>query len=209
MIFKIHARIINYIRNKYSKHKLSKLKNKNFSLIANNCNGGLFLNMLGLRFNSPFVNLWIQPWDYIKMLESLNYYMSCELSFTQEDGITYPIGLLDNIKIYFMHYESEAEAKHKWEERSSRMNYDNLFIMFTYRHRCTEEHLIDFDNLNYKNKVILINKPCKKIKSAVYIKNFKKEDVVGDCIMYKNFFSYKRPIDNFNYIKWLNQGITF
>lgn len=61
-----------------------RLKNKEFSLISSNCNGGMILHDLGLRFNSPFVNLWISPSDFIKMLGRLNYYMSCELVLKKE-----------------------------------------------------------------------------------------------------------------------------
>ena len=48
-----------------------RLKNHDFSLIANNCNGAFILHDLGMRFNSPFVNLWIKPDDYIKILSDL------------------------------------------------------------------------------------------------------------------------------------------
>ena len=44
----------------------------------------MILHDLGLRFNSPFVNLWISPSDFIKMLGRLNYYMSCELVLKKE-----------------------------------------------------------------------------------------------------------------------------
>lgn len=38
-----------------------RLKNRDFSLLSSNCNGVFILHDLGLRFNSPTVNLWITP----------------------------------------------------------------------------------------------------------------------------------------------------
>ena len=98
-------------RNKINKRNIQRLKNRDFSLVASNCNGSLILHDLGLRFNSPFVNLWIKPKDYIKMLSNFEWYMNQELKFVKEDGIDYPIGIINEVRIYFQHYDSEDEAK--------------------------------------------------------------------------------------------------
>lgn len=185
--------------------KSPKLDNRNFSLIASNCNGAIILHDLKLKFNSPFVNLWIKPKDFIKMLKNLKYYMDCELSFTNEEDIAYPIGIIDDIKIYFQHYKSEEEAKNKWNERRRRINYDNLFVLFTDRDGCTKQDLIDFDNLEYKNKAVFVHKPLPDIKSAIYIKGFEQNDSVGICMDYRGLFSLKRYYDDFDYVTWFNQ----
>lgn len=103
-----------------------KLVNKDFSLIASNCNGAFILHDLGLRFNSPTVNLFLYPVDFIKYVKKLKYYSGLKLEFIKEPNITYPVGKLDDIKIYFMHYKSEEEAMQKWEERTKRLNYDDF-----------------------------------------------------------------------------------
>ena len=113
----------------------ARLKNSDFSVISSNCNGAFILHDLGQRFNSPTVNLFLYPKDFIKLVKNLKYYMSLKLEFIKEEGIEYPIGLLDDIKIYFMHYNSNEEAENKWEERKARINYDNIFIMMTARDR--------------------------------------------------------------------------
>lgn len=59
-----------YCRKIYHRILFARLKNKEFSLIANNCNGGFILHDLGLQFRSPFVNLYINPNDYIFILEN-------------------------------------------------------------------------------------------------------------------------------------------
>lgn len=189
--------IINYKNRK-------KLINTEFSLIASNCNGGFILHDLGLRFNSPFVNLWIKPKDYIQMLTDIKSFMDKPLTFINEDGIEHPIGQIDNIKIYFQHYESEYEALEKWNIRKSRMNYDNLFVLFTDRDGCTHEDLIAFDNLPIKNKIVFTNKKYPDIKSSFYIKGFENQDTVGQCFEYMPRKFGKKYYDQFDYVSWFN-----
>ena len=150
------------------------------------------------------MNLWIKPKDYIKFLKNIEYYLKCNLTFIKEEGINYPIGLLEDIKIYFMHYENEDIAREKWKERSKRINLNNLFILFTDRDNCSMEDIKEFDKLPYKNKIIFVNKKYTDIKSAYYIKGFEKEEAVGILSRYINAYSGKRYLDAFDYVKWFN-----
>ena len=199
-------KLILYTRDRYKKAKRLRLKNIDFSLIASNCNGAMILHDLNLRFNSPFVDLWIKPQDFIKMCRNLKDYMNCNLHFTNEEGINYPVGIIKDIRIYFQHYQSEQEAENKWNKRKQRINYDNIFILFTDRDGCTKQDLIDFDNLKYKNKAVFVHKPIPDINSAVYIRGFEQNDSVGMCMDYKGRFSLKRYYDDFDYVSWLNKG---
>lgn len=184
----------------------ARLKNTDFSIIASNCNGGIISHDLGLQFRSPFINLWLKPKEYIKLLQNLKEYMQYELTFIKEDGIDYPIGLLKDVRIYFMHYETEEIAKEKWEARAKRLNYDNLFILFTDRDECSLEDMEAFDNLPYKNKVIFVNKERPNIKSSYYIKGFENEESVGKLGIYIDEKSGKRYLDLFDYVEWFNNG---
>lgn len=181
-----------------------RLKNKSFSIIASNCNGGVMAHDLHQRFNSPFVNLWIHPKEYIQLLSDFDNYMEADLTFTEEAGINYPVGLLKDVRIYFEHYHSEEEARRKWNERKQRINKNNLFILFTDRDGCTYHDLELFDGLPYKNKVVFTKQKYPEIKSSFYIKGFENESSVGVCSEYKSAYSIKRYFDDFNYIKWLN-----
>lgn len=181
-----------------------KLTNTSFSFIASNCNGGFILHDLGMRFNSPFINLWIKPKDFIRILSDFREYMDAPLTFVKEDGIDYPIGKLLDAKIYFMHYESEEEAESKWKERKQRIDHDNLFILFTDRDGCTYDDLLDFDRLPFKNKIVFTKRPYPDIKSAVYIKGFENQDSVGDCFAYMPKGFGKKYYDQFDYVSWFN-----
>lgn len=188
----------------YISVKKLRLSNKNPSVIASNCNDAYILHDLGLKFNSPFVNCWLKPHDFIKLMKSFQMYMEYELKFIHEENINYPVGMLKDIKIYFQHYKSENEAKRKWIERKSRINYNNLFIVFSDRDGCSMDDLLEFDNLPYANKVVFVHIPYPEIKSSFYIKGFENEESVGICSNFRN--SYKKFYDDFDYVDWFNKG---
>ena len=183
-----------------------RLLNENPTIIGDNCNVGVMYHDLGLQFTSPTINLYIFPDDYIKFLTRLKYYTTHDVVQVFEDGIDYPIGLIDDIKVYFMHYSSFEDAKNKWEDRCKRMDFDNLFITMTKRSfRCTEEHIEAFDKLPYRNKVIFVNKPHPNIKSSFYIKGFEKKDGCGILLDYEHpKYKAKRYFEQFDYVDFVN-----
>lgn len=195
---------IEILRNKYKTKKKKRLKNTDFSLIASNCNGGVILHDLGLRFNTPFINLFLLPKDFIKLIENFNYYMAMEVVEIKDDKVAYPVGFLGDIRINFMHYNSFEEAKHKWDERKQRINYDNLFFMLAERDGCTLEDLRKFDSLHIDRKVVFTHKKYSDIKSSFYIKGFEKQGAVLLSMHYPKNFSVKRFVDQFDFVKWVN-----
>jgi uncharacterized protein (DUF1919 family) len=183
-----------------------RLTNKDFSLVSSNCNGAILLHDLKLRFNSPTVNLFMYPRDFIKYVSDIRHYSNCEIYFKEDKDLSYPVGFLEDIEIHFMHYPNEEEAKQKWIERTKRINFENIFIMMTDRDGCTMQDLINFDNLPYKNKVVFTHQPYPEIKSAYYIKGFENQGSVGELFHYKSRISLKRYYDDFNYVNWFNKS---
>lgn len=191
------------IRNNIHRRKLT---NTDFSLFASNCNGCVLLHDLGQKFNSPFVNLFLDADDYLKFLKNPHHYLGCcEFTFIREDGIEYPLAMLGDIKVHFVHYATAEDAVQKWNERKQRINWDNLFIMMTDRDGCTYEHLEQFDNLPYNNKVVFTNKKYEEFDSAFYLRGFETQPCVGSCIAFRNCFG-KRYLDDFDYISWFNNS---
>lgn len=204
------------LRKIYLFYKRKKLNNTTFSLISSNCNGGIIYHDLGLQFTSPTINLWIPPKDFINFCKYLREYINTELLFDNELSKinNYPVGILkpENpslpiIHIYFMHYNSNKNAKEKWDTRKKRINYDNLYILFNDMNDCSLENLQDFDSLPYINKVVFTNKPYANIKSSFYIKGFENEKSIGLLTKHRNKFTPKRIYDDFPYVKWFNNTI--
>lgn len=203
------SRLNSYLRFFYNFQQRKKLKNKNLSLISSNCNGGCILSDLGLEFNSPFVNLSVKPADYIKLCGNLKHYLNCELIFSgaAEEGLPYPIGRLEDIKLYFVHYSSAEEAKFFWNIRKKRVDYDNLFFLFSDRGGCTYDMLKAYDALPYEHKAVFCHKKYPEIESVVYIPGFEMQDCVGVCLDFKSPFTYKKHYDAFDYVSWFNSGV--
>ena len=182
------------------------LSNHEMSVIASNCNGALILHDLGEQFRSPFVNLYLEPTDFVKYLQNMTAYNQMELGFITTDK-PYPVGKLSDITIHFMHYHSAQEALEKWETRLKRVNLDNLFIIMTDKDGAegvTYEDLVAFDNLPFKNKVVFTNKPYPELASAFYIKGFEQETQVGDLFDFSGWNGAKY-YDQFDYVAWFNQ----
>lgn len=190
------------LRRKYLKYKN---KNKNFTIFSSNCIGGVMTSELGVRFNSPFVNLWLYSKDYIKFLKNPEKYLNCEMLFCKEEGIDYPIGVLDDIKIYFYHYNTAEEAEKAWNRRKKRINFDNIYVIFTDRDNCSYFDLLEFDKLPYEHKIVFTHKKYPEIKSSVYIKEFKNCNQVGNLVALEGKIITKHIYERFNYVKWLNK----
>lgn len=194
-------------RNQFIAKQRKRIKNKNVSIISSNCNGAFMLHDLGLRFNSPFVNLWIKPEDFLKLLSDFDTYIQSDLNEISEEGICYPIGRLRDINLYFQHYSSFEEARKKWIERKKRINKNNLYILFTDRDGCSHQDLLKFDQLTYKNKVVFTNREYHEISSSFYIPGFENEESVGICSEFIPDKNWLRYYDQFDYVEWFNNGI--
>lgn len=189
-----------------------KIKNKNVSIIASDCLGGCISHTLGLRFNSPFVNLWLYPKDFIRYCSNIKHYMFCELQFLSQQqvrdkfglSVNYPVALLDDITIFFMHYHTEDEAKKKWEERTKRINLDNVRLILTERDGCSKEDLIEFSRLPYST-ASLVHLPMNDVSDTYYIKGFEKIGFVDNSMVYQaNRYFGKMYYDDFDYVSFLN-----
>ena len=183
-----------------------RLTNQGMSVISANCVGAFILHDLNQPFNSPFVNLYLDPSDFVRYLQNIAFYQAQRLQFIQTEK-PYPVGLLGDRKVHFMHYHSEQEAREKWEARSQRLDFDNLFIMMTDKDGgkgAKYEDLQTFDNLLYPNKVVFTHKSYPEFKSAFYIKGFENENEVGDLFTFSGW-NGEKYYDQFDYVSWFNQ----
>lgn len=182
---------------------MHRLNNSRFSIIASNCVGSIIYHDLGLPFLSPTISLTIGMDDFIKFVENLEWYIEKEIVELKGD-YGYPVDILEDIRINFVHYESFEEGVQKWEERKKRIQWDNLFIIGTERQGCTYKILQRFDNLSYRNKVIFTHIQYPEIKSAYYIKGFEKEPEIGNLLRFKDQFLIRRYLDDFDYVKFFD-----
>lgn len=197
---------INKIQRIFINRRLkSRLQNHGMTVISANCVGAFILHDLNEPFNSPFVNLYLSPNDFVRYLQNIEFYQRQSLTFIQSEK-PYPVAKLADLKVHFMHYRNSQEAQQKWLARSARMNLDNLFIMMTDKDDAqgiAYEDLVAFDQLPFKNKVVFTRKPYPEFKSAFYIKGFEKQNQVGDLFTFSGWNGVKY-YDQFDYVAWFN-----
>lgn len=185
-----------------------RLKNKDFSLISSDCNGPFILHDLGMKFNSPTVNLYFMLDDYIKFLQNLDHYLSQKLIFSDELEAEkgFPVAFLDDIKIFFMHYNSREEAESKWMERAARVNKENLFVMMTFKDSTREDILKEFEALPYSHKVVFTKNKYKEYPSTCRLKHCIKNGELGFAYEFTGPLSPFKYFDQFNYVGWFNKN---
>lgn len=172
------CKILSYCKNKIlkvkkayyiiKKYKGRDLKNKKVSFISSNCMGGVIAHDLGIKFLSPTVNMFFEAEDYLKFVENLSYYVQCKMTEYIWEG-TYPIGILDDIKLHFLHYENFETAKSKWETRCSRIRWDNIVCILTDQNGCTDKMVERFSYLPYKKLFFTSEKKYEKYNFCVYM----------------------------------------
>lgn len=110
-----------------------RLRNPNPTLLCNNCTGAVILHDLGLRFNTPTVNLWIDRMQFLRWVRHLERYVDCDVVEAPQAGTDYPVGILKNdlgdVTLHFQHYPTFEEARRKWLERSRRIDLANLYVL--------------------------------------------------------------------------------
>lgn len=167
--------VINFIPRK-------RLKNKQFTIICDNCWAGKVYQELGLPYQTPFIGMFVFSPDYIKILKNIKYYLSGDISlrfikeskYIQEFDNRYPIALLDDIELHFLHYANETEARQKWERRLRRINWDNLYFKFNDNDECSYELMQEFEALPFKSKVIFSSQRYHNLPSLVHFKSAEK-----------------------------------
>lgn len=192
------------MRRIYFSSDRKKIINKNFTIISNNCWGGLVSRDFNFQYKSPFVGLFIMTPDFIKLIKNLEYYMEQNLEFVAESKFEqvnlqrktsyFPIAMLGDVEIDFQHYKSEKEAYEKWNRRKNRIVWDNLYFKLAEKYNCTYKDLKQFDELPFENKLVFTKRKYDDINSAVYIPDFN---------LKKEMYNYKKY---FNIVEWLNSG---
>ena len=198
----LREKLFTFIRKFYLKTKKKELSNKTPSVFSSNCVGCMVLHDLSLQFNSPFVNLYLTAKDYLKFLSDPQKYLDAEFEEIISDK-PYPVGKLLDLTFYFVHYSSFDEAVTAFKRRAKRINFDNLFVIFSERDGCDYKDLEIFDNLPFKNKVVFTHKPYSEIKSSFYICGFEKENELGSILSWDKKIG-RKIYDRFDFVKWFN-----
>lgn len=209
-LFKRLKKVIEYIKEcpfyirRYFDRK--RYKNRNLTVISNNCWAGRLYQYLDKPYLSPTAGLFFFADDYLKFITDLRYYLSLELEFISvneskhsellnEKSRLAPIGRLGDIEIVFLHYETPDEAKEKWNRRKERINYDDILFKFSRMNGCTDEHVKFFAALPFNNKLLLNNNPEPEYDFEYYIEGYDgKDEIFNDTQPFPGSINIKKVL---------------
>lgn len=175
-----------------------KLKNRGFSIISQNCIGGVFYHDMKMKFLSPTINLFFKEPDFIKFVLNIEYYLNLDIEVYWNEE--YPVGKLGDIHIFFMHYNSCKEARDAWNKRKKRVNLNKLFIIATDRDGFNDNVYKLWQNIKYK-KILLTVKEKYRNKDAIVFKKYDEDNCVPDLIPHREFYKDDQLINILNTLK--------
>lgn len=193
MLKKIKNKYLELKWNLYEKHLIKPLsrksfkglENKTFSIFANNCAAGFIYQDTGLPYLTPTVGLFFHSPCYIKLLQNF-YWINEPLRFIEkskyetanlkriENNDFYPIAIIgEDVEIHFLHYKSNEEATEKWGRRLTKLDYNNLLILYSVRDLASDDHVRTFCKLPFKHKLCISAKEFPELKDVIAIKKYK------------------------------------
>ena len=189
------------------------LESDDFTIISNNCWGGVIYKYFGMKFQSPTVGMYFFGDEYIKFLANLKYYLNQPLIVKELKSSKYKdeiirrgqnplIGWLGDVEIVLLHYHNPKEAVEKWNYRLKRVNYDRLIVKFNDQNMFKIEQLDKFENLPFKNKICFTGKYYKQYPTTIWFKEYNELGYVKNDTKMKHWRKY------FNVIKYVNNMET-
>lgn len=192
-------------------------QNYDFTLISQNCVGGVIYSDLGLPFYSPTINLFIEDENFVKLAEHPEYYFSIKAEPLMDkfidpvdSSISYPKILVGDIEICCLHYADCQDAIDAWERRRKRVNLDNIYVIGNSWNLHGDLKLIErLSNVDYPTKIFVLPGEAISDKCIVLQEDFWHLDERG--IVRPNITdlipgdSYKYFERMFDFVGWLNQ----
>lgn len=202
-----------------ARHMSYRLRNRNrdFTLISQNCVGGVIYSSLGLEFCSPTINMFIPGDSFVKLVDRPEHYFSvtptpvCDEYVDPIDpSIRYPIIAVDDVQLHCLHSHSCAEAISDWERRKKRINLSNVFVIAnTWNFRGCEDQIKNLLSCRYPTVIFTNEQHYHGEQFIVLEESFWQLDQRG--ILRPNItdfmpHSHKRYFEEkFDFVRWLNQ----
>lgn len=183
-------------RDKLAVEMKAKLHTRDFTILSQNCIGGVFYHDMGLQFTSPMINLYMSGNDFVDFVLNLDYYLSLKLRMTW--GEEYPIGYLDDVAIYFMHYHTSQEAEAEWEKRKTRIIHDNIIVLCTDMVDFTDEVFEKWRQIPYPKVLFTAKREYANEPDTVYFPEYESNGKVPDLIPKREFYRDGVLIDTVN-----------
>jgi uncharacterized protein (DUF1919 family) len=183
---------------------------RNFTIISNDCWGGMAYEELAMRYETPFVGLFVVLEDYVQLLRRLRSYCEQPIEFkphSRHESINswreviqkpYPIGLLGgDVEIHFLHYANQEAAETKWKRRVQRIHWEQLLVKICWHDDARMENwLREFEELPFATKLSLIPPTAAAFGHSVRLRDYSTDGTA-------QYWSSHR---HFDVAAWINHG---
>ena len=105
---------------------------KRFTILSQNCFGGIVYHRLGLPFQSPTINNYLLGEDFCKLCERPRHYLAINpivADPSKYPGFNFPVLQIGDIVVYCPHDVSGKTAAEAWVRRCKRVNFDKMIIL--------------------------------------------------------------------------------
>ena len=208
---KFKRKLNEFFSKEVNKRNRERLNSEPFTLLTNNCIGGIVYHDLGMRFDSPTINLYFKDQDFIEFISNFEFYKKAELieDLSEHDELNFPVGILKgdlihrDIHIYFQHYKTFKEAAQKWIERSLRTQSKILVIFELYNNKIDCEA---WNKIKYKKKC-LMHKKIIGLNDAIELQCYKNhENEKARILKYDGFTGHRFLEKEFDYVTFINES---
>lgn len=197
-------RVIDLLYNKYYPLTLlnrwiSSRKNHKteLTIFCGNCIGGYIYHQLGLKFQTPTINITMSQPDLLKLVKDFHSYKDAE--FEHEGGL---VGRLKDIKVHFTHYYSFEDGVQAWKKRIARVSLENIYIIASDRDGITSQEILEYSRIDCKKLVIFTAKKY-DLPYCFHVKEYDGAECVGNLLA-KTLWGKWKFETFFDYVGWLN-----
>ena len=184
-----------------------KIKNEEFTIISNNCFGGIIYKNFNIKYRTPTCGTFFMAEDYIKFIYNLKEYLDAEVEEISIENSKYceylkkikydkPIGKIKDIEVFFMHYDTFDEAFEKWNRRKKRVVWNNIIYKFNDQNLCGYKHLKLFNDFQANKKILFTAKKYEDF-NTIQLKKYENYEYVLSDVNYRD---YKNVINIFEII---------
>lgn len=157
---------------------------RSFTIISQNCIGGVFYHDMGLRFDSPTINLFFEAKDFLRFVLHLQQYVRLPLEMYW--GEEYPLGKLGDLTIHFMHYRSCTDAFENWNRRIGRIQWDKILVLSTDRDHFGAEEYALWKQVPYPKLLFTAKKEF--CEDSLFFPQYAPQGHVADIIPKREFY---------------------
>ncbi len=129
------------------------------TILSNNCAAGRMLHDLGLRLDTPTVNLWMTVGDFLDFAEGIPDSLAGNLEEIRSSGENNPVADLRfdsrSVRLHFLHDNSFEAAKAAWKRRRGRVDLSRTFLVATDNSDATAEALDRFLRLPWPKRMFV------------------------------------------------------